>query len=121
MRAKALEAALAAVALGPMIQLLPQIPDLLPQQTRRAITTTGLELHNRRSDFDHSGIEIDRATGGKLKRFAGARNHSASHQMSGIAKHFFWPPSALVNKEIEFRFQANHGARRRRARRARKA
>src|SRR5213078_141637 len=103
MRAKTLQAALAAVSSGPVIQLPSQIADLLPQQTRRAITTARLEFNYGRGDFDHAGVEINCAARGQLKRFAGTRNHSSSHQTAGITKDFFWTPSASINKKIKFR------------------
>src|SRR4029077_14380882 len=105
MCAEALKRALTLVSPGPVIQLLSQIADLLPQQTRRAITTARLELNNGRGDFDHAGVEINCTACGQLKRFAGARNHSPSHQTAGITENFFGTPSAAVNDEIEFRFQ----------------
>ena len=118
MRAEALKRALTFVSPGPVIQLLSQIADLLPQQTRRAITTARLEFNNGRGDFDHAGVEINCAARGQLKRFAGARNHSPSHQTAGITKDFFWTPSASVNEKIKFRFQPDHRSRRRCTKRA---
>ena len=59
MRAEALKRALTFVSPGPVIQLPSQIADLLPQQTRRAITTARLEFNNGRGDFDHAGVEIN--------------------------------------------------------------
>ena len=108
MRAEALQRAVALVSPGPVIQLPSQIADLLPQQTHRAITTSRLEFNNRRGDFDHAGVEINRTAGGQLERFAGARNHSTSHQTAGITKDFFRTPSASVNEKIKFRFQPDH-------------
>src|SRR6266481_2833435 len=113
MRAEALKGALTFVSPGPVIQLLSQIADLLPQQTRRAVTTARLEFNNGRGDFDHAGVEIDCTTGRQLKRFAGARNHSPSHQPAGLTKDFFGTPSAAINEEIKFRFQPYHRSRRR--------
>ena len=113
MRAEALKRALTFVSPGPVIQLLSQIADLFPQQTRRAIATTALEFNNGRGDFDHAGVEINCAARRQLKRFAGARNHSPSHQTARITKDFFWTPSAAVNEKIEFRFQTDHRSRRR--------
>ena len=118
MRAEALKRALTFVSPGPVIQLPSQIADLLPQQTRRAITTARLEFNNGRGDFDHAGVEINCAARGQLKRFAGARNHSPSHQSAGITKDFFWTPSASVNEKIKFRFQPDHRSRRRCPKRA---
>src|SRR5512132_2071817 len=118
MRAKALECAVALVPLRPVIQLPSQIADLLPQQTRRAITTARLEFNNGRGDFDHAGVEMNCTARGQLKRFAGARNHSPSHQTAGITKDFFWTPSASINEKIKFRFQPDHRSRRRCTRRA---
>ena len=118
MRAKALEPAPAPVSPVPVIKLPSQIADLLPQQARRAITTAALELDNGCGDFDHAGVEINRAASGQLKRFAGTRNHSASHQAAGITKHFFRMPSAAVNEKIKFRFQADHRSRRHSTKRA---
>src|SRR6266536_728106 len=100
MRAEALKRALTFVSPGPVIQLPSQIADLLPQQTRRAITTAWLEFNNGCGYFNHAGIEINCAARGQLKRFAGARNHSSSHQTAGITKDFFWTPSASINKKI---------------------
>src|SRR6266480_7893200 len=117
MRAKTLQAALAAVSPGPVIQLPSQITDLLPHQTRRAITTARLEFNNGCGDFDHAGVEINCTARGQLKRFAGARNHSPSHQTAGITKDFFRTPSAAINEKIKFRFQPNHRSRRRCTRR----
>src|SRR5947207_14904356 len=113
MRAEALKPALTLVSPGPVIQLASQIADLLPQHTRRSITTAALEFNNGRGDFDHAGVEINCAARGQLKRFAGARNHSASHQMAGITKDFFRTPSASINEKIKFRFQPDHRSRRR--------
>src|SRR5262249_32893366 len=108
MRAEALECAVALVSPRPMIELTPQIPNLFPQQTRRSITTAALQLNNGCGDFDDASVEINRAARGQLKRFAGARNHSPSHQTAGITKDFFWTPPASINKEIKFRFQPDH-------------
>src|SRR4029077_8958927 len=108
MRAEALKRAQTFVSPGPVIQLPSEIADLLPQQTHRAITTAWLEFNYGRGDFDHTGVEINCAARGQLKRFAGARNHSASHQTAGITKDFFRTPSASINKEIKFRLQTNH-------------
>src|SRR6478752_1349214 len=108
MRAEALKRALTFVSPGPVIQLPSQIADLLPQQTRRLITTARLEFNDGRGDFDHSRVEINCAARGQLKRFAGARNHSPSHQTAGITKDFFWTLSASINKKIKFRFQPDH-------------
>ena len=113
MRAEALKGALTFVSAGPVIQLLSQIADLLPQQTRRAITTTRLEFNNGRGHFDHTSVEINCAARGQLKRFAGPRNHSPAHQTAGITKDFFRTPSASINKKIKFRFQPDHCSRRR--------
>src|SRR3954468_13234515 len=118
MCAEALEGALAFMSPGPVIQLLSEIADLLPQQTRRAITTARLEFNNGRGDFDHTGVEINRAARRELKRFAGARNHSPPHQTTGITKDFFRTPSASINKQIKFRFQPDNGSRRRCPKRA---
>ena len=118
MRAEALKRALTFVSPGPVIQLPSQIADLLPQQTRRAITTAALEFNNGCGDFDHAGVEINCTARGQLKRFAGARNHSASDQTAGITKDFFRTPSAAVNEKIKFRFQPDHRSRRRCTRRA---
>src|SRR4249919_4124543 len=111
MCAEALKRALTLVSPGPVIQLLSQIADLLPQQTRRAITTARLEFNNGRGDFDHPGVEINCAACGQLKRFAGARNHSTSHQTAGITKDFFRTPSASINEKIKFCFQPDHPSR----------
>src|SRR5262249_421070 len=113
MRAEALNPALALVSPGPVIEFPSQIADLLPQQTRRPITTPGLKLHDRCGDFDYPGVEISRTARGQLKRFAGARNHSVSHQAAGITKDFFRTPSASVDEKIKFRFQPDHRAYRR--------
>src|SRR6266581_7353650 len=102
MRAEALKRALTFVSAGPVIQLPSQIADLLPQQTRRAITTARLEFNYGRGDFDHAGVEINCAARGQLKRFAGTRNHSPSDQAAGITKDFFRTPSASINKKIKF-------------------
>src|SRR4029453_1751184 len=118
MRAEALKRALTFVSPGPVIQLPSQIADLLPQQTRRAITTARLEFNNGRGDFDHAGVEINCAPRGQLKRFARAGDHSASHQTTGITKDFFGTTSAAINEKIKFRFQPDHRSRRRYARRA---
>src|SRR5262249_9830407 len=118
MCAEALECAVALVLRGPVIELPPQIADLLPQQTRRAITTAALELNNGRCDFDHAGVEINRAARGQLKRFAGARNHAAAHQAAGVTKNPFGTSSASVNEKIKFRLQPDHRSRRRCIRRA---
>src|SRR4029079_13265483 len=118
MCAEALERALAFVSAGPVIQLLSQIADLLPQQTRRAITTARLEFNNGRGDFDHAGVEINGTARGELKRFAGARNHSPSHETARIAKDFFRTPSASINEKIKFRFEPDHRSRPRCAQRA---
>src|SRR6266850_2392015 len=112
MRAEALKRALTVMSPGPVIELPSQIADLLPQQTRRAITTTRLEFNNGRGDFDHAGVEINCTARGQLKRFAGARNHSPSHQTAGITKDFFWAPSASINEKIKFRLQPDHRSRR---------
>src|SRR5207244_10162710 len=117
MRAEALKPALALVSPGPVIQLPSQIADLLPQQTRRAITTAALEFNNGRGDFDNAGVEINCAARGQLKRFAGTRNHSASNQAAGITKDFFRTPPAAVNEKIKFRFQPDPRSRRRSTRR----
>src|SRR5437764_14872440 len=101
------------MSLLPMIQFTSQIADLLPQQTRRSITTAALEFNNGCRDFDHTRVEINRAASWQLKRFAGARNHSTSHQTTWIAKHLFRTPSASINYQVEFRFQPSHSARRR--------
>src|ERR1700751_2551613 len=111
MRAEALKRALTFVSPGPVIQFPSQIADLLPQQPSRAITTSPLEFNNWRGDFDHAGVEINRAAGGQLKRSAGARNHSPSHQTAGITKDFFRTPSAAINEKIKFRFQTDHRSR----------
>ena len=108
MRAEPLQRAVAFVSPGPVIQLPSQIADLLPQQTRRAITTSRLELNDRCRDFDHTRVEVNRPSRGQLKRFAGPRTHSTSHQAAGITKNFFRTPSATVNKKIKFRFQPDH-------------
>src|SRR4029077_3417016 len=108
MRAEALKRALTFMSPGPVIQLPSQIADLLPQQTRRAITTARLEFNNGRGDFDHAGVEINCAARGQLKRFAGARNHSPAHQAAGITKDLFWTPSASINEKIKFRLQPDH-------------
>src|SRR6187455_2610840 len=100
MRAEALKRALTFVLPSPVIQLLSKITNLFPQQTRRAITTDRLEFNNGRGDFDHAGVEIDRAARGQLKRFASARNHSPSHQTAGITKDFFRTASASINEKI---------------------
>jgi hypothetical protein len=113
MCAEALERAVAFVSPGPVIQFPSQIADLLPQQTRRSIATARLEFNNGCRDFDHTRVEINRASRRQLKRFAGPRNHSTSHQTTRIAKHLFRTPSASINYQIEFRFQPNHSARRR--------
>src|SRR5882672_12917695 len=113
MRAEALKRALALVSPSPVIQFPSQIADLLPQQTRRSITTARLEFNYRRRDFYPPRVEINCAARGQLKRFAGARNHSSSHQTAGITKDFFWTPSASINKKIKFRFQPDHRSRRR--------
>src|SRR4029077_20773583 len=113
MGAEALKRALTLVSPGPVIQLLSQIADLLPQQTRRAITTARLEFNNGCGNFDHPGVEINCAACGQLKRFAGARNHSSSHQTAGITKDLFWTPSASINEKIKFRFQPDHRSSRR--------
>src|SRR6476620_7453394 len=118
MRAEALKRALTFVSPGPVVQLPSQIADLLPQQTRRAITTARLEFNYGRGDFYYSRVEINRAARGQLKRFAGARNHSASHQTAGITKDFFRTPYAAINKKIKFRFQPDHRSWRRCTRRA---
>src|SRR3954470_15003177 len=118
MRAEALKRALRFVSRGPMIQLLSQIADLLPQQTRRPITTAWLEFNNGRGDFDHAGVEINCTARGQLKRFAGARNHPPSHQTAGITKNFFRTPPASIDEKIKFRFQPYHCSRRRCAKRA---
>ena len=118
MRAEALKRALTLVSPGPVIQLPSQTADLLPQQTRRAITTARLEFNNGCGHFDHAGVEINCAARGQLKRFAGARNHSLSDQAAGIAKDFFRTPSAAINKKIKFRFQPDHRSRRRCTKRA---
>src|ERR1044071_4789669 len=102
MRAKALKCAVAVVPLRPVIQFPSQIADLLPQQTRRAITTAALEFNNGCGDLDNAGVEINRTARGQLKRFAGARNHTSSHQATGITKDLFWTPSASINKKIKF-------------------
>src|SRR5882757_6987664 len=108
MRAEALKRALTFVSRGPVIQFPSQIADLLPQQTRRAITTAALEFNNGRGDFDNAGVEINCTARGQLKRFAGTRNHSLSDQAAGITKDFFWTPPAAVNEKIKFRFQPDH-------------
>src|SRR4029453_1131561 len=118
MRAEALERAVALVARGPVIQLTAQIADLIPQQTRRAITTAALEFNNGCGDFDHAGVEINRPARRQLKRFAGARNHSASHQATRITKDSFGTSSVSVNEKIKFCFQPDHRSRRRRSKRA---
>ncbi|PYL11658.1 MAG: hypothetical protein DMF48_05765 [Verrucomicrobia bacterium] len=64
MRAEALECAAALVPLRPVIQFPPQIADLLPQQTCRAITTAALEFNNGCGDFDHAGVKINCTAGG---------------------------------------------------------
>src|SRR5262245_5491075 len=108
MRAEALQRAVALVPRGPVIQFPAQITDLFPQQACRAITTAALEFNNGRGDFDHAGVEINGAARGQLKRFAGARNHSGSHQAAGITKDFFRTPPVSVNEKIKFRFQPDH-------------
>src|SRR5215468_62981 len=113
MRAEALEAAPALASPGPVIQLTSQIADLLPQQTRCSITTAALKFNNGCGDFDHASVEINRAARWQLKRFAGARDHWPSHQAAGITKDFFGTSSAAVNEKIKFRFQPDHGSRRR--------
>src|SRR6476659_7213883 len=113
MRTEALKRALTFVSPGPMIQFPSQIADLLPQQTRRAITAAWLEFNNGRGDFDHAGVEINCTARGQLKRFAGARNHSPSNQTAGITKHFFRTASVSINEKIKFRFQPDHRSRRR--------
>src|SRR4030095_9354571 len=112
MRAEALKRALTFVSPSPVIQLPSQIAHLLPQQTRRAITAARLEFNNGCGDFDNASVEVNCAARGQLKRFAGARNHSSSHQTAGITKNFFRTPSAAVNEKIEFRFQPDHRSRR---------
>src|SRR5262245_33605304 len=101
MRAEALQRAVALVPRGPVIQLPAQIADLFPQQPCRAITTAALEFNNGRGDFDHAGVEINGTARGQLKRFAGARNHLASHQAAGITKDFFRTPPVSVNEKIK--------------------
>src|SRR5438874_4184903 len=113
MRAEALERAMAFVSPGPVIQLPSHIADLFPQQTCRAMTTTSLEFNNGCCNFDHSGVEIDCAARGQLKRFATARNHSAPHQAARITKDFFRTPSASIDEKIKFRFQPDYRPRRR--------
>jgi hypothetical protein len=44
-----------------MIQLRSQIPNLFPEQARRALTTAAFQLNDWSSDFDHSGVEINGA------------------------------------------------------------
>ncbi len=100
------------VSAGPMIQFPSQIADLLPQQTRGAITTAAFKFNNGCGDFDYASIEINGSARWQLKRFAGARNHSASHQAAGITKNFFRSPPPAVDQKIEFRFQADHRSRR---------
>src|SRR4029450_6971942 len=112
MRAEALKRALTFVSPSPVIQFLSQIADLLPQQTRRAITTARLEFNNGRGDFDHAGVEINCTARGQLKRFAGARNHFPSPQTAGVTKNLFGTPSAAVNEKIKFRLQPDHRSRR---------
>src|SRR5205823_6309987 len=90
-----------------------QIADRLPQRTRRSITTAALEFNKGCGNFDDTSVEVNRAASWQLKRLAGARNHSTSHQTTRIAKHLFRTPSASINYQVEFRFQPNHRARRR--------
>ena len=118
MRAEALKRALTFVSSGPVIQLTSQIADLLPQQTRRAITTAALEFNNGCGDFDDASVEINCTARGQLKRFAGTRNHSPSDQTAGITKDFFRTPSASINEKIKFRFQPDHRSGRRCTQRA---
>src|SRR2546430_16752398 len=108
MRTKALKPALAAMLPLPMIQLPSQIADLLPQQTRRSITTAGLEFNNWCRDFDYPRVEINCTARGQLKRFADARNHSASHQAAGITKDFFRSEERRVGKECRSRWSPYH-------------
>src|SRR5436305_6354894 len=118
MCAEALKRALTFMSPGPVIQFLSQIADLLPQQTRCAITTARFEFNNGRGDFDYTRVEINCAARWQLKRFAGARNHAPSYQPAGITKDFFRTPSAAIDEKIKFRFQPDHCSRWRCARRA---
>src|SRR5580704_9360534 len=112
MRAKTLQTALAAVSFRPVIDLYSQIPDLLPKQARSAITTARLKFDNRRRDFDYARVEINRPASWRLKRFAGARNHSLAHQATRITKDLFGTPPSSIYPKIKLRFQANHRPRR---------
>src|ERR1044071_1996242 len=75
------------------------------------MTTAGLKFNNWRRDFDYSGVEINCAASGRLKRFAGSRNHSPAHKAAGIAKDFLRTPFASVDQKIELRFQSDHSTR----------
>src|SRR5689334_6116344 len=110
MRAESLQETLAVVSFGPMIELTSQIPDLFPQQTGCPITAAGFELNNRCCNFDDASVEINRAAGWQLKRFAGTRNHASPHQATGIAEYSFGTLPAPVDQKIKFGFQTDDGA-----------
>src|SRR5947208_10222187 len=98
--------------LAPAIQLRSQITNLFPKQTCRTITAAALQLNNRRGDFDHARIEINRTASRELKCSPGPGDHSTAHQTAWIAKNLFRPTPPTIDEKIKFRFQADHGARR---------
>src|ERR1700731_2984586 len=113
MRAETLQARPAAVPRAPGVELFPQILNLFPKQSRRAVTASRLQFDDRCCHFDHSGIEVDRAARRELERAARARNNPAPDEILRRSENCFRTPLHVVDEKGEFRFQADDRPRRR--------
>ena len=111
MRAETLELRLAFISPRPAPQLLAYVVDLFPQEPRRAIATTRLQFHNRRRDFDHTGVEVNRTAGRELEGAPGARQHFAPDKFLRGSENFLRAFTDAVNDQAEFRLQTDDRAR----------
>ena len=111
MRAEALELRPAFISPRPTPQLLAHVVDLFPQEPRRAIATTRLQFHDRRRDFDHACVEVNRAAGWELEGAPGPRQHFAPDKFLRRPENFFRAFTDAVNDQAEFRLQADDRAR----------
>lgn len=109
--AETLEPRLTIVPHAPAIEFLAHESNLFPEQSGCAETATGLELNNRRCDFDHAGVEVNRAARRQLKRTAGPGQHSLAHKPLWRAENFLRPPMNVVYEKLELSFQPDDGPR----------